>query len=753
MRLIEARTCPFFAEAQLEVPGWFSTGFDNRWLAIHRARPHDNPHVSRMDWKLSIYPGRDSSQPALELIRPRAVPIATDPNDANQVIFDLIPDAVVQGQQGKPLKPKPYRFKLSRENYNWLVNVVSPVFASGTGPGFDEAGLVRMPAGARRHVQSFAYLSSDVFATTPGASASAAGATTGLAAAAAGVGVDRRSLPAAGAVPVALAPAAAGMPQQQQLQQQHQQLQQQQMGLISGQVTVAGMPPAAVVAGQGPAGVGNPMTTTSTYASPHSAAAPTGANASATMAAGRQPQGTGSITAAGAQASAGSSNAQAASSTASPSQQQPAYLSSLLQLQRDLDDGKLRFDADPPNEMMCPIMCEIMIDPVVASDGHTYSRSGITQWLAHKRTSPKTNEVMADDRLIPNHLLRGQILDWIERNKVGASGAFKQQQKDVPSIYPAAALLSSSSPMQAASASAPHNNSNTSSTVYSAGVSHQYAPTTNAGSPMASAAAAGSSFSTYASPGAATSAAVGAQAVPVSLSIADPRSSLQQLQFDTSGVGALPSGSPAQLPLQQQPQSRRNTASEWEFVPSDPMAADAQAAAARAGVHAYAVALPPLSSNSTVSSPATVVAISSVVSVPAAGTAISLGGRSNASASSTAAQAQQPRDRMTTTTSFFGATSIGTTSAAPTAAAAGAPSTAAVTAAVAVEDEDPGRPAAAHAGLAGMDLIDFPQAPTTVPLTFAMPRGVVLDPDRGLEAQSAGYNSGSVSERRAEPAM
>lgn len=34
-----------------------------------------------------------------------------------------------------------------------------------------------------------------------------------------------------------------------------------------------------------------------------------------------------------------------------------------------------------PNEYLCPITMEIMVDPVIAMDGHTYERVAIENWL------------------------------------------------------------------------------------------------------------------------------------------------------------------------------------------------------------------------------------------------------------------------------------------------------------------------------------------------------------------------------------
>ena len=43
-----------------------------------------------------------------------------------------------------------------------------------------------------------------------------------------------------------------------------------------------------------------------------------------------------------------------------------------------------------PDALCCPISMEIMRDPVIAADGHTYERADIELWFANNNTSPKT---------------------------------------------------------------------------------------------------------------------------------------------------------------------------------------------------------------------------------------------------------------------------------------------------------------------------------------------------------------------------
>jgi hypothetical protein len=57
----------------------------------------------------------------------------------------------------------------------------------------------------------------------------------------------------------------------------------------------------------------------------------------------------------------------------------------------------------------CPITREIMDDPVICSDGHTYERVAIEQWLRSNSRSPKTNQHLSSRVLIPNYAMRQAI--------------------------------------------------------------------------------------------------------------------------------------------------------------------------------------------------------------------------------------------------------------------------------------------------------------------------------------------------------
>ena len=66
----------------------------------------------------------------------------------------------------------------------------------------------------------------------------------------------------------------------------------------------------------------------------------------------------------------------------------------------------------PPHEYVCAITAGLMLDPVIARDGHTYERAAIeTCFRAYPRQtpSPATGEVLASHDLLPNVMLRGVL--------------------------------------------------------------------------------------------------------------------------------------------------------------------------------------------------------------------------------------------------------------------------------------------------------------------------------------------------------
>ena len=61
---------------------------------------------------------------------------------------------------------------------------------------------------------------------------------------------------------------------------------------------------------------------------------------------------------------------------------------------------------------MCSITLSVMRDPVTASDGCTYERSAIAEWLTRRRSSPLTNCAIISASLAPDDALRRSIDQW-----------------------------------------------------------------------------------------------------------------------------------------------------------------------------------------------------------------------------------------------------------------------------------------------------------------------------------------------------
>ncbi len=71
----------------------------------------------------------------------------------------------------------------------------------------------------------------------------------------------------------------------------------------------------------------------------------------------------------------------------------------------------------PPDYLIdSAFSCEIMQDPVIASDGITYNRLEIEEWFKKHDTSPKTGEILKSKGLIPNISIRNAIEEWKKSN-------------------------------------------------------------------------------------------------------------------------------------------------------------------------------------------------------------------------------------------------------------------------------------------------------------------------------------------------
>jgi hypothetical protein len=93
-----------------------------------------------------------------------------------------------------------------------------------------------------------------------------------------------------------------------------------------------------------------------------------------------------------------------------------------------------------PDGFECPITTDLMEDPVMAADGHSYERAAISQWLAGgRRISPLTGAKLSHTLLTPNHALKKAIHYFLKqrpglvaiKQEMRAAQSLEQQMQDL----------------------------------------------------------------------------------------------------------------------------------------------------------------------------------------------------------------------------------------------------------------------------------------------------------------------------------
>ena len=74
-------------------------------------------------------------------------------------------------------------------------------------------------------------------------------------------------------------------------------------------------------------------------------------------------------------------------------------------------------DLEVPVPFICIFSQEIMKDPVLTEDGHTYERARIEEWLISHNTSPNTGLPLSTKNLVPNLTLKKIIKEFCEQHK------------------------------------------------------------------------------------------------------------------------------------------------------------------------------------------------------------------------------------------------------------------------------------------------------------------------------------------------
>ena len=71
---------------------------------------------------------------------------------------------------------------------------------------------------------------------------------------------------------------------------------------------------------------------------------------------------------------------------------------------------------DYPNYLKCPLTLDIFREPVIASDGHTYEKDAITEYLKSNQRSPMTRQPI-NENLITNRKILDVINDYYKKNQ------------------------------------------------------------------------------------------------------------------------------------------------------------------------------------------------------------------------------------------------------------------------------------------------------------------------------------------------
>jgi len=84
----------------------------------------------------------------------------------------------------------------------------------------------------------------------------------------------------------------------------------------------------------------------------------------------------------------------------------------------------------PPDALICPITHNIMNEPFITSDGHSYERTAIQKWLSKSNKSPKTGLDLDTNIIAPNWALKATIENWKQSNGQNA-GKRKRKRRTI----------------------------------------------------------------------------------------------------------------------------------------------------------------------------------------------------------------------------------------------------------------------------------------------------------------------------------
>ena len=87
-----------------------------------------------------------------------------------------------------------------------------------------------------------------------------------------------------------------------------------------------------------------------------------------------------------------------------------------------------------PKQFICPITLTLMSDPYSDSDGNTYEKDAIFQWINQHNTSPITRNPMTTSSLTPNRALKDLINTFLGMNTALTQSQTQESENDVEDI-------------------------------------------------------------------------------------------------------------------------------------------------------------------------------------------------------------------------------------------------------------------------------------------------------------------------------
>ncbi len=80
------------------------------------------------------------------------------------------------------------------------------------------------------------------------------------------------------------------------------------------------------------------------------------------------------------------------------------------------------WQASAPSSFKCPITADVMQDPVICPEGHSFERRAIESWLEKVQTNPVTRTQLTKGLLVPNRALRESIESYLGGGGRGGGG-------------------------------------------------------------------------------------------------------------------------------------------------------------------------------------------------------------------------------------------------------------------------------------------------------------------------------------------